>query len=87
MNQRAEELKRKALLYERAASMATDPDACRAYLDLARQLQTGRRMPRLPIREQGLSFRDRCKHRLLEWPGSRVANQTKEVRNGGRRCF
>jgi len=39
MNQRAEAIKRKALLYERAASMATDPDACRAYLDLARQLR------------------------------------------------
>jgi hypothetical protein len=39
MNQRAEELKRKALLYERTAGMATDPDACRAYLELARQLQ------------------------------------------------
>jgi hypothetical protein len=39
MNQRAEAFKRKALLYERAASIATDPDARRAYLDLARQLQ------------------------------------------------
>jgi hypothetical protein len=39
MNQRAEAFKRRALLYERAANMATDPDACRAYLDLARQLR------------------------------------------------
>ena len=39
MNRRAEASKRKALLYERAASMATDPDVCRAYLDLARQLR------------------------------------------------
>jgi hypothetical protein len=39
MNQRAKAFKRKALLYERAASMATDPDVCRAYLDLARQLR------------------------------------------------
>jgi hypothetical protein len=39
MSERAEAFRRKALQYERAASMATDPDACRAYLDLARQLR------------------------------------------------
>ena len=39
MSQRAEGFKTKALLYERAASRATAPDVCRAYLDLARQLQ------------------------------------------------
>jgi hypothetical protein len=39
MSERAEAFKRKALQYERAASMATDPDACHAYLDLARQLR------------------------------------------------
>jgi hypothetical protein len=39
MSQRAEGFKTKALLYERAASRATDPDVCRAYVDLARQLQ------------------------------------------------
>jgi hypothetical protein len=38
MKQRAEAFKRKALLYERAACLATDPDACRVYLDLARRL-------------------------------------------------
>jgi hypothetical protein len=39
MSERAEALRRKALQYERAASIATDPEACRAYLDLARQLR------------------------------------------------
>ena len=39
MNQRAEAFKRKALQYERAAGIATNPDARRAYLDLARQLR------------------------------------------------
>ncbi len=39
MSQRAEGFKRKALLYERAASIATDPDVCRSYVDLARQLR------------------------------------------------
>ena len=39
MSERAEAFRRKALQYERAASIATDPDACRAYLDLARQLR------------------------------------------------
>jgi hypothetical protein len=33
--------RRKALQYERAATIATDPDACHAYLDLARQLRAG----------------------------------------------
>ena len=37
MNLRAEAFKKRALRYERAASLATDPDARRAYLDLARQ--------------------------------------------------
>jgi hypothetical protein len=39
MNERAKAFRKKALRYERAASMATDPDACRAYLDLSRQLR------------------------------------------------
>jgi hypothetical protein len=39
MIDRAEAFKKKALQYERAANMATDPDACRAYLELARQLR------------------------------------------------
>ena len=39
MNERAEGFRRKALQYERAAGIATDPDACRMYLDLARQLR------------------------------------------------
>ncbi len=39
MNQRAEGFPRKALLYRRAATIATDPDVSRAYLDLACQLQ------------------------------------------------
>ena len=39
MNERAEGFRRKALQYERAAGIATDPDACRAYLDLSRQLR------------------------------------------------
>lgn len=39
MNERTEAFRRKALQYERAASTATNPDACRAYLDLARQLR------------------------------------------------
>jgi hypothetical protein len=39
MGERAEAFRRKALQYERAASIATDPDACRAYLDIARQLR------------------------------------------------
>ena len=39
MSERAEAFRRKALQYERAASIATDPDACRMYLDLARQLR------------------------------------------------
>ena len=38
MNLRAEAFKKRALRYESAASVATDPDARRAYLDLARQL-------------------------------------------------
>jgi hypothetical protein len=38
MSERAESLRRKALQYEHAAGMATDPDVCRTYLDLARQL-------------------------------------------------
>ena len=36
---RAEAFKRRARRYERATSIATDPDACRAYLELARQLR------------------------------------------------
>jgi hypothetical protein len=39
MRERAEAFRRKALQYEHAASMATDPGACRAYLDIARQLR------------------------------------------------
>jgi hypothetical protein len=39
MNERAEAFRRKALKYERAASIATDLDACRVYLDLSRQLR------------------------------------------------
>jgi hypothetical protein len=39
MNERAEAFRGRALQYERAASIATDPDACRAYLDLSRQLR------------------------------------------------
>ena len=39
MNERAEGFRRKALQYERAAGIATDPDTCRAYLDLSRQLR------------------------------------------------
>jgi hypothetical protein len=39
MSERAEAFRRKALRYERAASIATDPDVCRAYLDLAHQLR------------------------------------------------
>jgi hypothetical protein len=39
MTEWAEAFRRKALQYERAAGIATDPDACRAYLDLARQLR------------------------------------------------
>jgi hypothetical protein len=39
MNERAEALGRKALQYERAASIATDPGACCAYLDLSHQLR------------------------------------------------
>jgi hypothetical protein len=39
MSERAEAFRRKALQYERAASIATYPDARRAYLDLARQLR------------------------------------------------
>ena len=39
MNNRAEAFKKKALQYERAANMATDADACRMYLGLARQLR------------------------------------------------
>ena len=39
MSERAEAFRRKALQYERAASIATDPEACRAYLDIARQLR------------------------------------------------
>ena len=35
----ARSFKKRALQYERAASVATDPDACRMYLDLARQLR------------------------------------------------
>jgi hypothetical protein len=39
MSERAEALRKKALQYDRATSVATDPDARRAYLDLARQLR------------------------------------------------
>ena len=39
MSERAEAFRSKALQYERAASIATDPDACRSYLDIARQLR------------------------------------------------
>ena len=39
MNNRAEAFKKKALQYERAANVATDADACRMYLGLARQLR------------------------------------------------
>ena len=39
MRQRAEGFRTKALLYERAASIATDPDVSRVYVDLARQLR------------------------------------------------
>jgi len=40
MSPRAKAYKRKALRYERAATIATDPAASRAYLNLARQLRT-----------------------------------------------
>ena len=39
MSDRAEAFRKKALRYERAAKMATDPNVCHDYLDLARQLQ------------------------------------------------
>ena len=39
MSDRAEAFRKKALRYERAAKMATDPNACHDYLDLARQLR------------------------------------------------
>jgi hypothetical protein len=39
MSQRAEGFRTKALLYERAASIATNPDVARVYVDLARQLR------------------------------------------------
>ena len=39
MSERAEAFRRKALQYERAASVATDPDVCREYLELAHQLR------------------------------------------------
>ena len=39
MSQRAEGFRTKALLYERAASIATNPDVSRVYVDLARQLR------------------------------------------------
>ena len=39
MNNRADAFKKKALQYERAANVATDPEACRMYLDLACQLR------------------------------------------------
>ena len=39
MNQRAEAIREKALKYERAAEVATDPTACSDYLNLARQLR------------------------------------------------
>ena len=39
MSERAEAFRRKALQYERAASVATDPDVRREYLELARQLR------------------------------------------------
>ena len=39
MSDRAEAFRKKALRYERAAKMATDPKACHDYLDLARQLR------------------------------------------------
>jgi hypothetical protein len=42
----------------------------------------GKREPQTGLRCLGLSFRDHRKHRLLEWPGSRVANQTKETLKG-----
>jgi hypothetical protein len=38
MIERQKDLGRKAFQYERAAGIATDPDAWRAYLDLSRQL-------------------------------------------------
>ena len=39
MSQRAEGFRTKALLYERAASMATNPEISRVYVGLARQLR------------------------------------------------
>jgi hypothetical protein len=39
MSERAEAFRRKALQYERAASIATDPDVRREYLEIARQLR------------------------------------------------
>ena len=39
MSDRAEAFRKKALRYERAAKMATDPKACHDYLDLARHLR------------------------------------------------
>jgi len=39
MSQRAEGFRTKALLYERAASIATNPDVSLVYVDLARQLR------------------------------------------------
>ena len=41
MSERAEAFRRKALQYERAATIAIDPDACREYLEIARQLRAG----------------------------------------------
>jgi hypothetical protein len=40
ISDRAEAIKKKALQYERAAEVATDPTACSDYLNLARQLRT-----------------------------------------------
>ncbi len=39
MSQRAEGFRTKALLYERAANIATNPDVSRVYVELARQLR------------------------------------------------
>jgi hypothetical protein len=69
MNERAEGFRRKAFQYERAASIATDPEACRAYLDLTRQLRTRA--------EQAEAF-----ERRVSSPGNLVAGTG--LRRGGK---
>jgi hypothetical protein len=58
MDNRAEGFKKKALIYERAAKVATDADACRMYLDLARQLRVmaerAEAFERTPALRQGI---------------------------------